>query len=77
MAEDDPTAAEDETLDASYKPDAAALHGDEANFARALGFVLAGSEDASLNAADAEAAPDATDDADEQDLAVAPGSSTR
>ena len=52
MAEDDPTAAENETLDASYKPDAAVLDGDEADFARALGFVLDGSEGASSNATD-------------------------
>lgn len=72
MAEDDPTAAEDETLDASYKPDAAVLDGDEADFARALGFVLDGSEGASSNATDEEAAPAATDDAGEEIGAAAP-----
>jgi len=71
MAEDDPTAAEDEALDASYKPDAAVLDGDEADFAKALGFGLAGSEGASSHATDEEAAPAAADDDDDDDADAA------
>ncbi|MCR9097980.1 MAG: hypothetical protein NXI30_27480, partial [bacterium] len=64
MADDDQT-EEEETLDASYKPDASTLDGDEADFAKALGFGADGNEGAETTAADedtAAVAPAVADD---------------
>lgn len=70
MADDEQNAAVEEKLDASYKPDAAILDGDEADFAKALGFSLedsAGAETPSVE----EAAPAPVEDgADVEDEPV-------
>ena len=75
MADDDQNAEVEEKLDASYKPDAAILDGDEADFAKALGFSLEDSAGAETPAA-GEAAPapfEADADVEEEPVAAAPG----
>lgn len=72
MADEDQTAAaEDEALDASYKPDAAILDGDEADFAMALGFGTEGSPGADAHATDEDASADADGHPPDTDSEVA------
>ena len=75
MAEDDQTEEAEEKLDASYKPDVATLGGDDADFARALGFgadddggdTLTASDAGDTPAPAAEEAPEEPPEEDEAD----------